>query len=79
MVAGIPTLTDVELCESGCTTPEQIAAWQRLIDSGVVWQLQGYFGRTAAALIENGECTRRGRPERDPLDEGDNLGESPDF
>lgn len=54
----IPTLSDIELCESGAETPEQIAAWQRLIDSGVVWQLQGYFGRTAAALIASGDCTR---------------------
>lgn len=36
----------------------QIEAWQRLIDTGVVWQLQGSFGRQAAALIEAGICTR---------------------
>lgn len=33
-----------------------IAAWQYLIDTGIVWQLQGYFGRQAAALIERGVC-----------------------
>lgn len=33
-------------------------AWQLLIDTGVVWQLQGWFGRQAVALIEAGECTR---------------------
>ena len=54
----IPSLSDIELCESGAETPEQIEAWQRLINSGVVWQLQGFFGRTAAALIESGECSR---------------------
>jgi hypothetical protein len=31
-----------------------IAAWQYLVDSGLVWQLQGWFGRTAAQLIEDG-------------------------
>lgn len=38
-------------------TPEQlIAAWQLLIDTGMVWQLQGFYGRTAAQLIEQGFC-----------------------
>jgi len=35
----------------------QIRAWQKLIDTGVCWQLQGWFGRTAQNLIENGVCT----------------------
>lgn len=34
----------------------QIEAWQHLIDTGVVWQLQGGFGRTAMLLIEAGVC-----------------------
>ena len=33
---------------------EIVAAWQHLVDTGVVWQLQGWYGRTAAAMIENG-------------------------
>ena len=33
-----------------------IAAWQHLIDTGLCWQLQGWFGRTANALIEDGVC-----------------------
>lgn len=33
-------------------------AWQRLIDTGTVWHLQGWFGRQAVALIEAGVCTR---------------------
>ena len=37
---------------------EVLEAWQHLIDTGVVWQLNGWFGRTAAALIEAGACTR---------------------
>ena len=36
----------------------QIEAWQLLIDTGTVWQLQGFFGRTAMDLINRGICTR---------------------
>jgi hypothetical protein len=39
------------------TEEEQLEAWQFLIDSGLAWSLQGWFGRTAASLIENGVCT----------------------
>ena len=33
---------------------EVIQAWQYLHDSGLAYQLQGFFGRTATALIEEG-------------------------
>ena len=35
---------------------EYIAAWQQLIDTGLAWSLQGWFGRTAKYLIEQGYC-----------------------
>lgn len=36
---------------------EQVVdAWQHLIDTGLAWTLQGFFGRTAAHLIEQGIC-----------------------
>lgn len=35
---------------------EVISAWQYLINTGLAWQLQGWFGRTAQALIDNGVC-----------------------
>ena len=35
---------------------EVIEAWQTLIDTGICWQLQGWFGRTAHNLIESGVC-----------------------
>ena len=34
-----------------------IEAWQQLIDTGLCWQLQGWFGRTARNLIEQGICS----------------------
>ena len=37
-----------------------IEAWQYLIDTGLAWKLQGWFGRTAAALIEQGIITAKG-------------------
>ena len=33
-----------------------IDAAQMLIDTGLAWQLQGFFGRTCAALIDAGHC-----------------------
>jgi hypothetical protein len=33
---------------------ELIEAWQYLVDTELVWSLQGSFGRTAKALIEEG-------------------------
>lgn len=36
------------------TVEDQIIAWQHLVDSGLAWNLQGWFGRTAADLIKHG-------------------------
>lgn len=36
---------------------QMIEAWQTLIDTGLAWQLQGWFGRTAMRLIDEGICT----------------------
>ena len=36
---------------------EYFAAWQQRIDTGLAWSLQGWFGRTAIRLIEDGRCT----------------------
>jgi len=47
----------VLLIEAGEDDAElTLEAWQILINSGLVWQLQGYYGRTASALIAEGLC-----------------------
>jgi hypothetical protein len=38
---------------------QYLEAWQMLIDTGMAYQLQGWFGRTANQLIEAGHCTKR--------------------
>lgn len=43
--------------EPAKTEEQYLEAWQHLIDTGLAWQLQGWFGRAARALIENGHCT----------------------
>jgi len=45
-------------CEGEDASEEQqTEAWQYLIDTGLCWTLQGWYGRNAAALIEAGICT----------------------
>jgi len=41
------------------TDEQKTAAWQFLIDTGAVNTLQGWYGRTAASLIEQGICKPR--------------------
>tara|TARA_B110000914_G_C15268832_1_gene356553 strand:+ start:265 stop:567 length:303 start_codon:yes stop_codon:yes gene_type:complete len=41
------------------TVEEELKAWQHLIDTGMCWQLQGWFGRQANFLIENKLCKEK--------------------
>ena len=38
---------------------ETIALFQELLDSGLVWQLQGSYGRVAHHLLLNGYISRK--------------------
>lgn len=43
--------------ESGETDFEEvIEGFQSMIDDGTVWELQGFYGRTAMDLIDSGQC-----------------------
>jgi hypothetical protein len=51
------TYTAVGIAEGfieATTEDQEIQAWQYLVDTGLAWQLQGWFGRTANRLIEQG-------------------------
>lgn len=58
----MPTFDAIMIAEGVYQAESQeqyIQAWQVLIDTGMAYQLQGWFKRTATALIENGHCTPR--------------------
>lgn len=46
--------------EGGMSEEEMVAFFQELIDSGIVWKLQGTYGRTAKDLIDSGRCHSAG-------------------
>lgn len=41
--------------EEATSHDEVREAWQYLVNTGLAWKLQGWFGRTAQALINAGE------------------------
>lgn len=48
-------------CEGeNATLEEQTLAWAYLIKTGLCWTLQGWYGRQATYLIENGIIDKEG-------------------
>lgn len=51
------TTEAIELVTSDYATEyERVEAYQFLIDSGIVWQMDSCYSREASALIAAGEC-----------------------
>lgn len=44
------------LYDKAASYEDFVAAYQRIIDSGEAWLLEGHVGRTAMSLIESGDC-----------------------
>jgi len=48
-------------CEGeGASNDDQLKAWAYLIRTGQCWSLQGWFGRTATAIIQEGVISTDG-------------------
>ena len=57
---------------------QYIQAWQQLIDTGLAWTMQGFFGRTAATMIQNGLCYYPTvKPEKKPVNTGGQTPRTP--
>lgn len=57
----VPLVSQIIDFEQGLLDDDAtIALFQELVDSGLVWQLQGSYGRTARALIDAGLVSEAG-------------------
>lgn len=56
--------------EEADSEEQVLEAWQHLVDSGLAWSLQGFFGRTAIGLIAAGHINA---PNGYRLNEGGRL------
>ena len=55
----IPDINKIIEYEDGSMTQEDtIEFFQEMINSGIVWKLQGHYGRMAKQLIEGGYCAQ---------------------
>lgn len=53
----MPNIDQLIAFENGELDDDQVIAFiQDGIDKGWVWKLQGFYGRTARALIDTGYC-----------------------
>jgi hypothetical protein len=57
-----------EGAEEADSEEQYLEAWQTLVNTGLAWTLQGFFGRTATRLLEAGLITRPApKPEKPEL------------
>ena len=61
----MPDLDKIMAYENGeLDNDESIALFQSMLDDGSVWQLQGHYGRTAVAMLEQGLIAKTEHRER---------------
>lgn len=57
-----PDIDQLMAFENGELNQDEIVElFQRLVDTGLAWKLQGFYGRTARALINEGLVNDRGQ------------------
>lgn len=62
------TLDFLMAYENGDLSDQEILdGFQSLIDNGLVWRLQGHYGRVASALINQGYCNDPHKENRQPI------------
>lgn len=56
MIVEIKNLTDkiIKFEEGEMEYDEVVSFFQELVNTGLVWNLQGFYGRTAVELIQSG-------------------------
>lgn len=52
------TLLAIETVENRPNDARSVEAWQYLLDTGTVWKLQGWYGRTAVDMLMRGLLTQ---------------------
>ena len=73
LAGAMPNVDDIIRWEGGeMDDDEEAAFFQGLIDSGMAWQLQGVYGRTAQYLIDAGICHAAGTTGRRKTAETEN-------
>ena len=74
-------LEAIEIAEGNKEVSEDqyIGAWQYLIDNGHAWQLQGWYGRVASSLIQQGLCYYPTvKPKKKPVNTGGQTKQTPE-
>ena len=58
-LAALDLTSDIIAYENGeLSEDETIKLFQHLVNTGLAWQLQGHYGRTAVAMLDAGLITR---------------------